>query len=154
MKTVEEITGLEKPILEDSQMPSLDNYKNSNFETEVERYEAYAYALKRYAERLEKNIEKSKSNNAEIFDYIESKISRAYESSKKATDLNNKMSALLLNSCIYEMDESKLINYQCDQLKILWYLSRILYGLILEFENNFKLIKYKNRSKKDETNKL
>ena len=129
--------------MEDSQMPSLDNYKNCNFETEVERYEAYAYALKRYAESLEKNIEKSKSKNAEIFDYIKPKISKAYESSKNAADLNNKMSALLLNNCIYEIDESKLIDYQCDQLKELWYLSGILYGLILEFENNFKLIKYK-----------
>ena len=124
-------------------MPSIDTYKNSEFETEAKRYKAYAYALKRYAERLEKNIEKSKSKNAEIFDYIKPKISRAYETSKKATDLNNKMSALLLNSCIYEIDESKFINYQCDQLKELWYLSGILYGLILEFENNFKLIKYK-----------
>ena len=129
--------------MEGSQMPSLDNYKNSDFETEAERYEAYAYALKRYAESLEKNIEKYKSNNAEIFDYIKPKIFKAYETSKKATDLNNKISALLINSCIYEMDESKLINYQCDQLKELWYLSGILYGLILEFENNFKLIKYK-----------
>ena len=129
--------------MEDSQMPSIDNYKICNFETEAERYEAYAYSLKRYAERLEKNVEKSKSKNAEILDYIESKISRAYESSKKATDLNNKMSALLLNNCIYEMDESKLINYQCDQLKELWDLSGMLYVLILEFENNFKLIKYK-----------
>ena len=129
--------------MEDSKMPSLDNYKNCNFETEAERYEAYAYALKRYAERLEKNIEKSKSKNAEIFDYIKPKISKAYETSKKATDLNNKMSALLINSCIYEIDESKLINYQCDQLQELWSLSRILYGLLLEFENNFKLIKKK-----------
>lgn len=128
---------------EGSQIPSLDNYKNCNFETEAERYEAYAYALKRYAESLEKNIEKSKSKSAEIFDYIKPKISKAYETSKNATDLNNKMSALLLNSCIYEIDESKLINYQCDQLKELWDLSRTLYGLILEFENNFKLIKYK-----------
>ena len=124
-------------------MPSLDNYKNCNFETEAERYEAYAYALKRYAESLEKYIEKSKSKNAEIFDYIKPKIFKAYESSKKATDLNNKMSALLLNSCIYGMDESKLIDYQCDQLQELWALSRILYGLLLEFENNFKLIKYR-----------
>lgn len=124
-------------------MPSLDNYKNCNFETEAERYEAYAYALKRYAGSLEENIEKSKSKNAEIFDYIKSKISRAYESSKKATDLNNKISALLLNSCIYEMDESKLIDYQRDQLVELWDLSIILYGLLLEFENNFKLIKYR-----------
>ena len=129
--------------MEDSQMPSLDNYKNSNFETEEERYEAYAYALKRYAESLEKNINKIKSKNAEILDYIKSKISKAYESSKNAADLNNKMSALLLNNCIYEIDESKLIDYQCDQLKELWYLSGILYGLILEFENNFKLIKYR-----------
>ena len=129
--------------MEDSQMPSLDNYKNCNFETEAERYEAYAYALKRYAESLEKNIENSKSKNAEIFDYIKPKISKAYETSKKATDLNNKMSALLLNNCIYEIDESNLIDYQCDQLKELWDLSRTLYGLILEFENNFKLIKYK-----------
>lgn len=129
--------------MEDSQMPSLDNYKNCNFETEAERYEAYAYALKRYAGSLEENIEKSKSKNAEIFDYIKSKISRAYESSKKATDLNNKISALLLNSCIYEMDESKLIDYQRDQLVELWDLSIILYGLLLEFENNFKLIKYR-----------
>ena len=129
--------------MEDSQMPSLDNYKNCNFETEAERYEAYAYALKRYAERLEKNIDKIKSKNTEIFDYIKQKISKAYESSKKATDLNNKMSALLLNNCIYEIDESKLIDYQCDQLKELCYLSGMLYGLILEFENNFKLIKYK-----------
>lgn len=129
--------------MEGSQMPSLDNYKNCNFETEAERYEAYAYALKRYAESLEKYIEKSKSKNAEIFDYIKPKIFKAYESSKKATDLNNKMSALLLNSCIYEMDESKLIDYQCDQLQELWTLSRILYGLLLEFENNFKLIKYR-----------
>lgn len=129
--------------MEGSQMPSLDNYKNCNFETEAERYEAYVYALKRYAESLEKYIEKSKSKNAEIFDYIKPKIFKAYESSKKATDLNNKMSALLLNSCIYEMDESKLIDYQCDQLQELWTLSRILYGLLLEFENNFKLIKYR-----------
>ena len=129
--------------MEDSQMPSLDNYKNCNFETEAERYEAYAYSLKRYAESLEKNIEKSKSKSAEIFDYIKPKISKAYETSKKATDLNNKMSALLLNNCIYEIDESKLIDYQCDQLKELCYLSGMLYGLILEFENNFKLIKYK-----------
>lgn len=41
------------------------------------------------------------------------------------------------------MDESKLIDYQCDQLQELWALSRILYGLLLEFENNFKLIKYR-----------
>ena len=129
--------------MEGSQMPSLDNYKNCNFETKAERYEAYAYALKRYAESLEKCIDKIKSKNAEIFDYIKPKIFKAYESSKKATDLNNKMSALLLNNCIYEIDESKLINYQCEQLKELWDLSRILYGLILEFENNFKLIKYK-----------
>ena len=129
--------------MEDSQMPSLDNYKNCNFETEAERYEAYAYALKRYAERLEKNIDKIKSKNTEIFDYIKLKISKAYESSKKATDLNNKMSALLLNNCIYEIDESNLIDYKCDQLKELRDLSGMLYGLILEFENNFKLIKYK-----------
>lgn len=129
--------------MEGSQMPSLDNYKNCDFETEAERYEAYAYALKRYAESLEKYIEKSKSKNAEIFDYIKPKICKAYETSKKATDLNNKMSALLLNSCIYEMDESKLIDYQCNQLQELWALSRILYGLLLEFENNFKLIKYR-----------
>ena len=129
--------------MEGSQMPSLDNYKNCNFETEAERYEAYAYSLKRYAESLEKNIDIIKSKNTEIFDYIKPKIYKAYESSKKATDLNNKMSALLLNSCIYEIDESKLIDYQCDQLKELWHLSGILYGLILEFENNFKLIKYK-----------
>lgn len=129
--------------MECSQMPSIDNYKNCNFETEAERYEVYAYALKRYAERLEKHIEKSKSKNIEIFDYIKQKIFKAYESSKKATDLNNKMSALLLNSCIYEIDESNLINYQCDQLKELWYLSEILYRLLLEFENNFKLIKYR-----------
>lgn len=129
--------------MEGSQMPSLDNYKNCNFETEAERYEAYAYALKRYAESLEKYIEKSKSKNAEIFDYIKPKIFKAYESSKKATDLNSKMSALLLNSCIYEMDESKFIYYKCDQLQELWDLNRILYELLLEFENNFKLIKYR-----------
>ena len=127
--------------MEDSQMQTLDNYKKCNFETEVERYEAYAYALKRYAESLEKNIEKSKSKNDEIFDYIKQKISKAYELSKNVTDLNKKMSALLLNSCIYEIDESKFIDYQCYQLKELWYLTGILYGLILEFENNFKLIK-------------
>ena len=124
-------------------MPSIDDYKNCDFETDAERYEAYAYVLKRYAESLEKNIEKSKSKNAEIFDYIKQEISKAYESSKKATDLNNKMSALLLNSCIYEIDESKLINYQRDQLKELLALSGMLYGLLLEFENNFELIKYK-----------
>ena len=129
--------------MECSKMPSLDNYKNCDFETDAERYEAYAYALKRYAESLEKNIEKSKSKNAEIFDYIKQKISKTYESSKKVTDLNNKMSALLLNNCVYEMDESKLNDDQCDQLKELWDLSGILYRLLLEFENNFKLIKYK-----------
>lgn len=128
--------------MECSQMPSLDDYKNSNFGTEAEQYEAYAYALKRYAESLEKNIDKIKSKNAEIFDYIKPKIFKSYESSKNATDLNNKMSALLLNNCIYEIDESKLIDYQCDQLQELWDLNKILYGLLLEFENNFKLIKY------------
>ena len=129
--------------MECSKIPYLDNYKNCNFETEAERYEAYAYALKRYAESLEKNIEKYKSKNAEILYYIKSKISKSYESSKKATDLNNKMSALLLNNCFYEIDESKLIDYQCDQLRELWDLSRMLYGLLLEFENNFELIKYR-----------
>ena len=129
--------------MECSKMPSLDNYKNCDFETDAERYEAYAYALKRYAESLEKNIEKSKSKNDEIFDYIKQKISKTYESSKKVTDLNSKMMSALLLNCVYEMDESKLINYQCDQLKELWYLSGMLYGLILEFENNFKLIRYK-----------
>ena len=56
--------------MKDSQMPSLDNYKNCNFETEAERYEAYAYALKRYAERQKKHIDKSKRKN---IDKIKSK---------------------------------------------------------------------------------
>lgn len=130
--------------MERSQIPSLDNYKNSDFETEAERYEAYAYALKRYAERLEKNIDKIKSKNTENLEFVKEEIKKAFYLSEKATELRNQFHKIwFANFTPTDSERTQMINIMCDQLNVLWDLSRILYELLLEFENNFKLIKYK-----------
>lgn len=97
---------------------------------------------------LENYIEKAESKNSEILEFIREEISTAYDLSEKATDLNNKMSALWLTNGFYELDHSKMIDYQCNQLQTLWSLSGILYGLLLDFENNFSLIKYRKKERR------
>lgn len=129
--------------MEGLKMPSLDDYKNCNFETEAERYEAYAYALKRYAESLEKYIDRIKSKDSENLEYIKEEIKRAYELSEKATDLNNEVSALWLNN-VYLTDEqkSKIISGFNDQLQTLWALDMLLNNLTTNFEYDFRLINW------------
>ena len=130
--------------MEGSQMPSIDNYKNSNFETEAERYEAYAYALKRYAERLEKCIDKIKSKNTENLEFVKEEIKKAFYLSEKATDLRNQFHKIwFANFTPTDSERTQMINIMCDQLNVLWDLNSILSRLLSDLEDNFKLIKYK-----------
>lgn len=135
--------------MEGLKMPSLDDYKNCNFETEAERYEAYAYALKRYAESLEEYIDRIKSKDSENLEYIKQKVKEAYELSEKATDLNNKIYTLWFGDCtpIFENQSQIIISFH-DQLQTLCNLNMLLINLITDFEYDFRLIKYRKLERK------
>lgn len=135
--------------MEGSQMPSLDNYKNCDFETEAERYETYAYALKRYAESLEKYIEKSKSKNAENLEFVKEEIKEAFRLSEKASDLRNQFYKVwFANFTPTDSERTQMINIMCDQLNVLWKLNSILSRLLSDLENNFKFIQYRKNERK------
>jgi hypothetical protein len=125
--------------MEGLKMPSLDDYKNCNFETEAERYEAYAYALKNYSESLEKHIDKIKSKNIENLEFVKEEITRAYELSKKATNLRNQFHKIWFSNFTPSAYESRqMISIINDQLQVLWALNRILVNLIMDFDYDFK----------------
>lgn len=132
--------------MEGSQMPSLDNYKNSNFETEEERYQAYTYALKRYAERLEKCIDKIKSKNTENLEFVKEEIKEDFYLSEKATELRNQFYKIwFANFTPTDSERTQMINIMCDQLNVLWDLNSILSRLLSDLEDNFKLIQYRKK---------
>ena len=134
--------------MEYSQMPSLDNYKNCNFETEAERYEAYAYALKRYAESLEKNIDKIKSKNTENLEYVKEEIKEAFYLSEKATDLRNQFHNIwFANFTPIDSERTRMVNIMCDQLNVLWDLNSILSRLLSDLEDNFKYLQYRKNER-------
>lgn len=127
--------------MEGLKMPSIDNYKNCNFETEAERYEAYAYALKHYAESLEKCIDKIKSKNAENLEYVKEEIKEAFYLSEKATDLRNQFHNIwFANFTPTDSERTQMINIMCDQLNVLWDLNSILSRLLSDLEDNFKYL--------------
>ena len=135
--------------MEGSQMPSIDNYKNCNFETEAECYEAYVYALKRYAERLEKCIDKIKSKNTENLEYVKEEIKEAFYLSEKATDLRNQFHKIwFANFTPTDEERTEMINIMCDQLNVLWDLNSILSRLLSDLEDNFKLLQYRKNERK------
>ena len=134
--------------MEGLKMPSLDNYKSCNFETEAECYEAYAYALKRYAESLEKYIEKSKSKNAENLEFVKEEIQEAFYLSEKATDLRNKFYNIwFANFTPTDEERTEMINLMCDQLKVLWDLNSILSRLLSDLEDNLKYLQYRKNER-------
>lgn len=59
MKTVEEITGLEKPILEDYMADQKNYPEDDMYECYVDNLDSYAYNLGKFIEREE---EKKKEN--------------------------------------------------------------------------------------------
>lgn len=127
-------------------MPELDN---CNFETEAERYEAYAYALKRYAKSLEKYIEKSKSKNAENLEFVKEEIKEAFYLSEKATDLRNKFYKIwFANFTPTDSETTEMINIMCDQLNVLGDLNSILSRLLSDLEDNFKYLQYRKNERK------
>lgn len=134
--------------MEDSQMPSIDNYKNSDFETEADRYEAYAYALKHYAESLEKNIDKIKSKNTENLEYVKEEIKEAFYLSETATELRNQFYKLwFANFTPTDSESTQMINIMCDQLNVLWDLNSILSRLLSDLEDNFKYLQYRKNER-------
>lgn len=135
--------------MEGSQMPSLDNYKNCSFETEAERYEAYAYALKRYAERLENRIDKIKSKNTENLEFIKEEIKEAFYLSEKATELRNQFHKIwFANFTPTDSESTQMINIMCDQLNVLWDLNSILSRLLSDLEDDFKFLQYRKNERK------
>ena len=132
--------------MEGLKMPSLDNYKSCNFETEAERYEAYAYALKSYAESLEKHIDKIKSKNTENLEFVKEEIQEAFYLSEKATELRNKFHNIwFANFTPTDEERTQMINIMCDQLNVLWDLNSILSRLLSDLENDFKLLQYRKK---------
>lgn len=65
MRTAEEITGLEKPILEDYMADQKNHPEDDMYDAYVSNIEAYAYNLERFIEREE---EKKKGNLSIIND--------------------------------------------------------------------------------------
>lgn len=53
MKTVEDITGLEKPILEDYMADQKNHPEDDMYDAYISNLEAYAYNLERFIERQE-----------------------------------------------------------------------------------------------------
>lgn len=87
-------------------------------------------------------VEKSKS--IEVLEYLKKEIITAYDLSEKATDLNNKVFAIWFNNTTLTFDQkSKIISGSHDQLQALWSLNRLLNSLIMDFENEFILLRYK-----------
>lgn len=135
--------------MEGLQMPSFDNYKNCIFETEAERYEAYAYALKRYAESLEKYTDKIKSKNTENLEFVKEEIKEAFWLSEKATESRNQFHKIwFANFTPTDSESTQMINIMCDQLNVLWKLNSILSMLLSDLEDNFKFIQYRKNERK------
>lgn len=135
--------------MECSQMPSIDNYKNCNFETEAEQYEAYAYVLKRYAKSLEKHIDKVKSKNTENLEYVKEEIKEAFYLSEKATELRNQFYKVwFANFTPTDEESTQMINIMCDQLNVLCDLNSILSRLLSDLEDDFKYLQYRKNERK------
>lgn len=87
-------------------------------------------------------VEKSKS--IEVLEYLKKEIITAYNLSEKATDLNNKVFAIWFNNTTLTFDQkSKIISGSHDQWQMLRSLNRLLNSLIMDFENEFILLRYK-----------
>ncbi|MGN8642593.1 hypothetical protein ACTQZR_04690 [Catenibacterium mitsuokai] len=87
-------------------------------------------------------VEKSKS--IEVLEYLKKEIITAYNLSEKATDLNNKVFAIWFNNTTLTFDhKSKIISGSHDQWQMLRSLNRLLNSLIMDFENEFILLRYK-----------
>lgn len=135
--------------MEGLKMPELDDYKNCSFETEAECYEAYTYALKRYAEKLENYIDKTKSKNTENLEFVKEEIKEAFWLSEKATELRNQFHKIwFANFTPTDSESTQMINIMCDQLNVLWKLNSILSRLLSDLEDNFKFLQYRKNERK------
>ncbi len=92
MKTVEEITGLEKPILEDYMADQKNYPEDDMYDTYVDNLDSYAYNLERFIEREENKKE--------------GELNVLYNDLKELSRLNCK--AIDLNGDIYLMLEETL----------------------------------------------
>lgn len=135
--------------MEGLKMPELDDYKNCNFKKEAERYEAYAYALKNYAESLEKHIDKIKSKNIENLEYVKEEVKEAFYLSEKATELRNQFHKIwFANFTPTDSENTQMINIMCDQLNVLWKLNSILSRLLSDLEGDFRFLQYRKNERK------
>lgn len=110
-----------------------------------EREDGYKPTQKEMIEAMDvfkELVEKSKS--IEVLEYLKKEIITAYDLSEKATDLNNKVFAIWFNNTTLIFDQkSKIISGSHDQWQMLRSLNRLLNSLIMDFENEFILLRYK-----------
>lgn len=96
MKTIEEITGLEKPILEDYMADQKNHPEDDMYDAYVDNLDSYAYNLERFIERQERKKEEELNN---LYSYL-----------KELARLNIK--AIDLNGDIYLMlEETSGVNF-------------------------------------------
>ena len=131
--------------MEGFKMPELNDYK---FETEEDMMTDYAYDLRDYAESLEKCINRTKSKNTENLEFVKEEIQEAFYLSEKATDLRNKFHNIwFANFTPTDEERNEMVNIMCDQLKVLLDLNSILYRLLSDLENDFKLLQYRKNER-------
>lgn len=110
-----------------------------------EREDGYKLTQKEMIEAMDvfkELVEKSKS--IEVLEYLKKEIITAYDLSEKATDLNNKVFAIWFNNTTLTFDQkSKIISGSHDQWQMLRSLNRLLNSLIMDFESEFILLRYK-----------
>lgn len=139
MKTVEEITGLKKPTMEDYSFPISEN--------DEDLMSNYCYGALDYAEELERYIEKAEERNSKIFEHLQNEIKEIYKLNEKATDLNNEATALLEAydpTQDHVAQHSKMFNTLHEQWwNTLLRQSKRLNGLINDFKNGFRWTKKK-----------
>lgn len=101
MKTVEDITGLEKPILEEYMEEQKYRAEDDMYDTYVDNLDSYAYNLGRFIEKQEQKKE--------------GELNLLYNDLKEIAELNSK--AIDLNCDIYlALEETLGVNF-CDSNK-------------------------------------
>ena len=135
MKTVEEITGLEKPILEDY----LAYQKNC---PEDDMYDAYVDDLDTYAYNLERFIERKEGKEEDYMNLLYSDLKDLRHFNNRAIDLYCDIYLMLEETLGVNFDKSNKNIY--DALRELWHDCLRRQEHIINTMQNLINIKFKN----------
>ena len=143
MKTVEEITGLEKPILEDY-MADQKNYP------EDDMYECYVDDLDTYAHNLERFIERQEAKEEDYMNLLYSDLKDLRHFNNKAIDLHCDIYLMLEEALGVNFDKSNKNIY--DAMHELWYdCLRRQEHIINKMQNFINMKKTGREEQKDES---